>query len=128
MELHQDIQSQTLPMILDDFKSKFNDNPRAKKLVKRWDRLILLDPTDNQSAFGLQIHDQVLVDVVHSPKYEEGDDGLVHLQAEEAILKEIFAGKYNPATALTDGNLAVYSNDRDKVKLEALAMVIWRLG
>jgi len=62
------------------------------------------------------------------PDFDEEAEGLVHLQAEEDVLNEIFSGKYNPATALVDGALAVYSADRDKVKLEALAMVIWRLG
>jgi len=59
---------------------------------------------------------------------DEEAEGVVHLQAEQDVLQQIFAGQYNPATALVDGALAVYSADRDKVKLEALAMVIWRLG
>jgi len=37
----------------------------------------------------------------------------------------VFSGDYNPAHALIDGELAVFSNEKDKVKLEAITMVIW---
>jgi hypothetical protein len=113
---------------LQDFRERFNGNPRAQKLVKDWDRIVLLDSTDTGSKFGLVVKDQVMVEVRAMPDADEEAEGVVHLQAEEDVLHEIFAGRYNPATALVDGALAVYSADRDKVKLEALAMVIWRLG
>src|SRR5258708_4542580 len=114
--------------VLDDFKRRFNINPRAKKLVVGWNRLILLDAPDTGSKYALIIKDEILTDVKPMPNYDEDDEALVHLQAEQQVLTEIFSGKYNPATALTDGVLAVFSKERDKVKLEALAMVIWRLG
>ena len=60
MEFHAETQSKELPAILDEFKSKFNDNRRAKKLVKRWNRVIVLDPVNNDTMFGLNIVDQVL--------------------------------------------------------------------
>jgi hypothetical protein len=118
----------TYENVLQDFKERFNTNPRAQKLVKDWNRIVLLDSTDTGSKFGLVLKDQVMVEVRSMPDVDEEADGLVHLQAEEDVLAEIFSGRYNPATALVDGALAVYSADRDKVKLEALAMVIWRLG
>jgi hypothetical protein len=114
--------------VLEEFKDRFNRNPRAKKLVVGWNRLILLDAVDTGSSYGLLIDAETLSEIKPVVEYDEDSDSLVHLQAEEQILKEIFSGKYNPATALTDGVLAVFSKERDKVKLEALAMVIWRLG
>ena len=114
--------------VLDDFRERFNSNPRARKLVVGWDRLILLDSSDTGSRYGLNIADQEMTNIQIVSDFDEDSDNLVHLQAEEEVLEEIFSGKYNPATALTDGALAVYSKERDKVKLEALAMVIWRLG
>lgn len=118
----------TYELALQDFKDRFNTNPRAQKLVKDWNRIVLLDSTDTGSKFGLVLKDQVMVEVRSMQDYDEEADDIVHLQAEEDVLHEIFAGRYNPATALVDGALAVFSPDRDKVKLEALAMVIWRLG
>jgi hypothetical protein len=121
-------EKQTYQNVLQEFKDRFNNNPRAQKLVKDWDRIVLLDATDTGSKFGLVVQEQALTEIRPMPDFDEEAEGLVHLQAEEDVLNEIFSGKYNPATALVDGALAVYSADRDKVKLEALAMVIWRLG
>lgn len=118
----------TYENVLKDFKDRFNGNVRAQKLVKDWNRTVLLDSTDTGSKFGLVLKDQVMVEVRSMSAADQEADNVVHLQAEEDVLQEIFAGRYNPATALVDGALAVFSPDRDKVKLEALAMVIWRLG
>lgn len=114
---------------LHNFQHLFNDNPRVKKLIKNWERIILLTATDTGSKYALVITDHKLTEVCNAPQPElDESEGVVQLQAEEAVLKQIFEGKYNPATALLDGALAVFSEERDKVKLEALAMVIWRLG
>ena len=118
----------TYENVLQDFKDRFNGNSRAQKLVKDWNRIVLLDSTDTGSKFGLVVKDQVMVEVRSMKGAAEDAVDVVHLQAEEDVLQDIFAGRYNPATALVDGALAVFSPDRDKVKLEALAMVIWRLG
>lgn len=119
---------ETYETVLRDFKDRFNTNPRAQKLIKDWNRIVLLDSTDTGSKFGLVLQDQVLTEVRSMQDADEEAGNIVHLQAEQDVLQQIFSGKYNPATALVDGALAVYSPDRDKVKLEALAMVIWRLG
>jgi putative sterol carrier protein len=121
-------ETQAYEGVLQDFKDRFNGNPRAQKLVKDWDRIVLLDSTDTGAKFGLVVKDQVMLEVRSMQDADEEAEGVVHLQAEQDVLQQIFAGRYNPATALVDGALAVYSADRDKVKLEALAMVIWRLG
>lgn len=117
-----------LPDVLAEFKARFNDNPRAKKLVTGWNRMVLLDATDSGQRYALMVQDGVLVEVRKVTEFQEGAEDLVHLQADESVLSEIFSGKYNPATALVDGAMAIFSKDKDKVKLEALAMVIWRLG
>lgn len=117
-----------LPAVLGEFKDRFNSNPRAKKLVTDWNRFIVLESMNTGSKHALVVHDKELREIRVVQDIDDGDDALVHLQADEAVLVEIFSGKYNPATALVDGALAVFSKERDKVKLEALAMVIWRLG
>lgn len=117
-----------LPEVLQEFQARFNANPRAKKIATGWNRLVLLDARDSGRKFGLVVRGSELTEVRMLDTFDDSADDLVHLQADEGVLSSIFSGKYNPATALTDGNLAVFSPDRDKVKLEALAMVIWRLG
>jgi putative sterol carrier protein len=113
---------------LRNFQHLFNGNPKVKKLVKNWERTILLAATDTGSKYSLVVKAEEMTEVRNAAQAEEDDSGIVHLQAEESVLQQIFSGKYNPATALLDGALAVFSDERDKVKLEALAMVIWRLG
>jgi len=107
---------------LREFGERFNTNDRVKKLIKGWDRSVMLEATDTGSMFSLIIKDVELVEVRKG--LVEGDPP-IHLQADEDTLQRIFTGKYNPAAALMDGALAVYSHERDKVKLEAIAMVIW---
>ena len=109
---------------LEDFQHRFNTNERAKKLVKNWDRQIYVEPTDDGTAFTMRVEDQQLTTIEEGGP--DGDDEfLVHLQATNETLMEVFSGNYNPSTALLDGMMSVFSNDRDKVKLEACALVIW---
>ena len=110
---------------LQEFGERFNGNERIRKLIKGWNRSVMLEATDSRAHFSLIINDLALTEVrtglVHG-------DPPIHLQAEEDVLRRIFTGEYNPAAALMDGALAVYSHERDKVKLEAIAMVIWGVG
>jgi SCP-2 sterol transfer family len=121
-------EAEQLDAVLEDFRSRFNTNQRAQKLVNNWNRFLVLDAQDTGRKFALVVKDLRIDAVVKVTEIDEEADGLIHLQADEAVLQAIFSGRYNPATALVDGALAVFSQDRDKVKLEALAMVIWRLG
>jgi hypothetical protein len=114
---------------LRNFQHLFNNNPEVRKLVKDWERTILLSATDTGSKYSLLVKGEKLAEVRTTlPMDEDDGDGLVYLQAEESVLRQIFSGKYNPATALLDGALAIFSEERDKVKLEALALAIWHLG
>jgi len=115
----------TMEEVLTDFRDRFNDNARVKKLIVGWNRDILVEPLDADTAYTMVIENLEMTSV--TPGINEGHDGQVHMQADEDILKRIFTGEYNPATALIDGNMAVFSEERDKVKLEAIAMVIWGL-
>lgn len=118
--------SEGLLASLHDFQDRFNRNPRAHKLVKSWDREILVEATDTDVRYTMTVEGARLADVASGEPEGRYPDP-VHLQSDEETLVEIFRGAYNPSTALLDGVLAVFSSDKDKVKLEALAMVIWGL-
>jgi SCP-2 sterol transfer family protein len=124
MAIQEPAQSTGLRESLEDFQARFNTNERAKKLVKNWNRQIYVEPTDGADSYTMTVEDQVLHTIEEGAPDGE-DEFLVHLQAENATLVEVFSGNYNPSKALLDGMLSVFSNDRDKVKLEACAMVIW---
>jgi hypothetical protein len=112
---------------LEDFQQKFNTNPRVRKLVKNWNRQILIEATDTGETCTMLISDEELQRIVPGPPPDPEDGYLIHLQAEDGTLVDIFSGVFNPSNALLDGLLSVFSHDKDKVKLEALAMVIWGL-
>lgn len=120
----------TLMDTLHDFRERFNTNNRAHKLVQKWNRIVLLESLDTKRNYTMHIENERMIDVqTRTTDYAAPEtEKVVHLQGEESVLGQIFSGKYNPATAVTDGALAVFSDPKDKVKLEALAMVIWRLG
>ncbi|HEX5726807.1 MAG TPA: hypothetical protein VFX98_15130 [Longimicrobiaceae bacterium] len=119
-----DYTTATLEECLLDFQQRFNENARVKKLIPGWNRKILIEPTDVENPIHLVISDNEMREV--SPGMVE-DPMLVHMQADEETFKRVWTGDINPATALIDGTLAVFSDERDKVKLEAIAMVIWGL-
>jgi hypothetical protein len=113
----------TLGDCLNHFQSTFNDNARVKKLIKNWERSIIVEATDTNVTMTMIISDLVMTEVREGAHANE--DNPIHLQASQETLIRIFSGDYNPAHALIDGELAVFSSEKDKVKLEAITMVIW---
>lgn len=113
----------TLAACLNAFQTTFNENTRVKKLIKNWKRSIIVDATDTGAVMTMIIDDLLMSEVKEGAHADE--DYPIHLQGSQETLIKIFSGDYNPAHALIDGALAVFSNERDKVKLEAITMVIW---
>jgi putative sterol carrier protein len=112
---------------LRDFQSRFNANLRAAKLASGWDRRLLVEATDTGARHVLTVTGARLTDISDGGEAPADDGRLVTMIADEATLVDIFSGEYNPSSALIDGQLEVFSDSRDKVKLEALALVIWGL-
>ncbi|MDX6611382.1 MAG: hypothetical protein QOD75_568 [Blastocatellia bacterium] len=113
----------TLADCLNAFQTTFNENARVKKLIKNWKRSIIVDATDTGAIMTMMIDDLMMNEVKEGSHADE--DYPIHLQGSQETLIRIFSGDYNPAHALIDGALAVFSNEKDKVKLEAITMVIW---
>ena len=113
----------TLAACLNEFQNTFNGNSRVKKLIKNWDRSVIVDATDTGAVMTMMIKDLNMDEVKDGAHPNE--DYPIHLQRSQDTLIRIFSGDYNPAHALIDGALAVFSNEKDKVKLEAITMVIW---
>lgn len=121
------VQTSILLASLYDFQNRFNNDARVKKLIKGWNRYLKAESTDSGEVFTCTIEDLAITKVEPGCSVEEDDENLIALQASQDVLVRIFTGKYNPAHALIDGALAVFSGERDKVKLEAIAMIIWGL-
>jgi hypothetical protein len=116
---------QTLKDCLADFQQRFNDHTRVKKLIPKWDRFIVVEASDSAAVATMVIKDLFMTEVRAGA--HPGPTDPILLQASEPTLIRIFSGDYNPAHALIEGDLAVFSSEKDKVKLEAITMVIWGL-
>jgi hypothetical protein len=121
------VQTSNLLASLHDFQNRFNNDTRVKKLIKNWNRYLKVEGTDSGEVYTSTIQDLAINKVEPGCPVADDDENLISLQAGQDVLVRIFTGKYNPAHALIDGALAVYSGERDKVKLEAIAMIIWGL-
>jgi hypothetical protein len=121
------VQTSSLLASLHDFQNRFNNDSRVKKLIKGWNRYLKVDGTDTGEIYTCTIQDLAITKVEPGCPVADDDEDLISLQAAQEALVRIFTGKYNPAHALIDGALAVFSGERDKVKLEAIAMIIWGL-
>lgn len=116
-------QYESLGACLRDFQTTFNDNQRVQKLTKNWERHIVVEGTDTGATHTMVVSGLRMTDVLDGE--HAGGESPIHLQAHQETLIRIFSGDYNPAHALIEGELAVFSSERDKVKLEAITMVIW---
>lgn len=112
---------------LEEFRNRFHANERAKKLTRNWERQVQVEAGDTGLVYTMLVADQRIHTIVDGPAPEGEDRHLVLVQGSTDVLERVFSGRYNPSKALLDGMLSVFSNDRDKVKLEALALVIWGL-
>jgi hypothetical protein len=119
------VHTSSLLASLQDFQNRFNNDQRVKKLIKGWNRFLKVDGTDTGEIYTLTIQDLAVTKIEPGCPIADDDQDLIALQAAQESLVRIFTGKYNPAHALIDGALAVFSGERDKVKLEAIAMIIW---
>jgi hypothetical protein len=119
------VQTSSLLASLQDFQNRFNNDQRVKKLIKGWNRYLKVDGTDTGEIYTLTIQDLAVNKIETGCPVDDDSEDLISLQAAQEALVRIFTGKYNPAHALIDGALAVFSGERDKVKLEAIAMIIW---
>lgn len=119
------VHTSSLLASLQDFQNRFNNDTRVKKLIKGWNRFLKVDGTDTGEIYTLTIQDLAVTNIEAGCMLADDDENVIALQASQEALVRIFTGKYNPAHALIDGALAVFSGERDKVKLEAIAMIIW---
>lgn len=126
--MHHDTTTTTgvgeLQSCLEDFRPRFNGNARVQKLIKNWERHVVVEATDTGAVHTMVIANNEMLAVEPGPPAAD-DDTVVCLQASSDTMVEIFSGRMNPSIALLDGMLSVYSMESDKVKLEALAMVVW---
>jgi putative sterol carrier protein len=107
---------------LTDFACRVNEHPRLRSLLKGWDRVAGVTASDTGAEYTLVFAGSQLVAVETSAPRNEPD---IVMRASEQVLERVFSGKSNPATLFLEGSLQVFATDRDQVKLDAIALVLW---
>ncbi|WP_428262077.1 SCP2 sterol-binding domain-containing protein [Haliangium sp.] len=95
-----------------------------KALLKGWEPNVIIEATDHPESFTLLVRNRAVEDVtegVHEASHQ------IQVRGERHLLIEIFSGQTNPSQAFLDGELEVFGEDRDRIKLDAITLVLWGL-
>ena len=112
----------SLASCLEKFRSDTNAHPRIKTLLKGWNPTLVFESTDSGETFHARVKDAALGEL--APGAVEADHSIL-LRATTANLIDIFSGRKNPARAFLDAELEVFGTDKDQVKLDAIALILW---
>lgn len=109
--------------VMEEFAKRANDHPRVSRLLKSWDRDIVIQTFDLSQGVSLIVRGQRVTEVV--PEVRETSGLRILVQGDLETLRRVFLGEANPAELVLDGSLVVYGSDVDQVKLDAITLVLW---
>jgi hypothetical protein len=107
--------------VLSGFAAKVNANKRMEGLLNGWDRCIAVKATDTGLTRYINVKNRNLSIASNADAALDG----VEIEGAEDLLKDIFSGVKNPAKESLDGNIHVFGSDKDQMKLDAIALVLW---
>ncbi len=116
----------TLMSCLQNYQLEFNASDDLGKVLKNWNPHLEISTTDGSLRYSISIQDAKVIDI--SERSADSDkDHSIKIEGSEEILMEIFTGVTNPAEAVLNGDLFVFASDMDKIKLDAISLIIWGL-
>jgi hypothetical protein len=110
----------TLDESLQVFCQRVNSHPRMRSLLATWDRDIDVSPTDSDDLYRMRCRESLLSVVAIEDREPE-----IVMRAPKSMLTSVFSGDSNPAMLFLYGDLQVFATDRDQVKLDAIALILW---
>jgi hypothetical protein len=113
-----------LARLFEDFAERLNGNVRLRSILAGWKPAFHIESRDTGETFQIHIEGGRVQRVVRIAG-EPADGGLL-LRADEAVLQHVFCGKLSPLAAYTDGLLEAYGPQKDQIKLDVIALVLWR--
>ena len=102
-----------------DWRARSNDNPRLKKMVKGWDRVVHFSTTDTGEGFTMRVGDQRLSELVVG--YEGQPDIIVTGTSEDFC--DMFWGDLNPSEKYMAGEITLAGSQQDVMRIDAISMV-----
>ena len=112
----------SLASALDIFSKRVNGHDRLHKLIRTWNRTLLIESLDAPEKHVLVV-DGGKVALLGADAL--GGEPDVFVQGDAAVLVDVFSGTRNPAAAVLDGEMVVLGSDTDQLKLDAIAFVLW---
>jgi hypothetical protein len=113
----------TLAALLDDFAGQFNGHASLRTMLAAWTPQFFIQGRDQGGTFQIHLAQGQVTRI--SEAFEEPDDEALLLRADLAVLQQIFTGRLSPLGAYTDGLLEVYGSQKDQIKLDVIALVVW---
>src|SRR5690606_2029316 len=111
-----------LDKVINEFVTNVNSNNMVKRLIEGWQPNIVIESDNTAHAYTLLVRKNEVVDILHC--HQDGSH-VVHIQADHEVLAEVFSGRRNAANAFLDSDLNIFSSEKDQVKLDAIALLVW---
>lgn len=109
--------------LLRDFAVRVNDHPALRRPLAGWSPDFYIEASDTGRTYEVHMVGG-RVEGVDATGEEPGDEALL-LRAATPVLERVFSGALSPLGAYTDGQLEVYGSQKDQIKLDVIALVLW---
>ncbi len=109
--------------VLGRFAERVNTTASLRSTLAGWNPSFYIQARDSGDTFQVCIAGGS-VQAVQPTRAEPGDDALL-LRADTEVLEGVFSGRQSPLGAYTDGQLEVYGQTKDQIKLDVIALVLW---
>jgi len=101
------------------WRRRSNDNPRLRKMVRGWDRVIHFTTTDSADAFTMEVRDQLLSELAVG--HVGRPDVIVTGSSEDFC--DMFWGDLNPSEKYMSGEITLAGSQQDVMRIDAISMV-----
>lgn len=105
---------------LENFAQLFNDNGPLKQMIKGWDRVALVSPTDLSGQYTVKVEKgYCTVTKSGASAYD------LEISATAELLTSMFFGEVAPTQPYMDGTLICRGSEDDLMKLDFVTAMIW---
>ena len=102
-----------------EWRSRSNANPRLRKMVKGWDRVVHFTTTDTGQGFTMTVEAQELSELVVG---HQGQPDVVVTGTSEDFC-DMFWGDLNPLEKYMSGEITLAGSQQDVLRIDAISMV-----
>lgn len=104
------------------FRDKVNADTRLRTTLKGWEPVIIVEATESGWKQYVVVRDCQIAEIRADGAQ---NTHIVHLLAEEGVLNAVFSGSLNPTEAFLNGDLQIFADDKDQVKLDVISLMLW---